>query len=137
MFFQNILEQCIDDTTGIYWYQVVPYSQQRKRFFKGTVWWKHSKQRRVEIRNDRCVLLNCVVGRFPLDILKRHHHERNIKLFPAVFQIRIRVRIQAESTCFWAIRIRILISLRKYSKKNLNFCSFVTSFWLFIFENDV
>jgi hypothetical protein len=25
----------------------------------------------------------CVVGRFPFDILKRHHHERNIKLFPA------------------------------------------------------
>jgi len=39
------------------------------------------------------------------------------------------------STCFWAswIRIRILISLRKYSKKNLDFYCFVTSFWLFIF----
>jgi hypothetical protein len=34
------------------------------------------------------------------------------------------------STCFWAswIRIRILLSLSKYSKKNLDFYCFVTSF---------
>jgi hypothetical protein len=40
------------------------------------------------------------------------------------------------STCFWVswIRIRILLSLSKYSKKNLDFYCFVTSFWLFIFE---
>jgi hypothetical protein len=54
---------------------------------------KTLKTGRVKIRIDRCVLLNCVVGRFPFDILKRHHHERNIKLFPAVFRIQIRVRI--------------------------------------------
>jgi hypothetical protein len=32
------------------------------------------------------------------------------------------------STCFWASRIRILLSLSKYSKKNLNFYCFVTFF---------
>ncbi len=43
------------------------------------------------------------------------------------------------STCFWAswIRIRILLSLSKNSKKNLNFYSFVTSFWLLSLKNDV
>ncbi len=40
------------------------------------------------------------------------------------------------SKCFWAswIRIRILLSLSKFSKKNLDLYSFVTSFWLFIYE---
>ncbi len=50
------------------------------------------------------------------------------------------------STCFWAsriqirvhlsevwIRIRILLSSSRNSKKNLDFYCFVTSFWLFIF----
>ncbi len=54
------------------------------------------------------------------------------------------------STCFWAswiririhqsevwIRIRILLSPSKKSKKNLASYCFVPSFWLFIFENDV
>jgi hypothetical protein len=35
------------------------------------------------------------------------------------------------------IRIRILLSLSKYNKKNLDFYCLVTSFRLFIFENDV
>ncbi len=38
------------------------------------------------------------------------------------------------STCFWASWIRILLSLSKYSNKNLDFYWFVTSFWLLIFE---
>ncbi len=40
---------------------------------------------------------------------------------------------------FWGswIRIRILLSLSKYNKKNLDFYCLATSFWLFIFENDV
>ncbi len=33
---------------------------------------------------NRSVRLNCLVGRFLLAILKRHHHERNIKLFSGV-----------------------------------------------------
>ncbi len=43
---------------------------------------------------------------------------------------------ESGSTCFWAswIRIRILLSLSKTSKKNLDFYCFVTSFWLFLLE---
>ncbi len=53
----------------------------------------------------------------------------------AVFQIRIRIRIRIHRIhVFWASRIRILLSLSKNSKKNLELYSFVTSFWLFIFE---
>ncbi len=42
------------------------------------------------------------------------------------------------SVSFWAswIRIRILLSSSKKSKKNLGSCCIVTSFWLFFFEND-
>ncbi len=53
------------------------------------------------------------------------------------------------STCFWAswirirfyqsevwTRIQILLSTSKKRKKNLDSFCFVTSFWLFIFEND-
>jgi hypothetical protein len=36
--------------------------------------------------------------------------------------------------CFWASRIRILLSSSKNSKKNLDSYCFVTSFGLFIFE---
>ncbi len=39
------------------------------------------------------------------------------------------------SICFWAFRIRILQSSSKNSKKNINYYCFVTSLWLFIFEN--
>jgi hypothetical protein len=39
------------------------------------------------------------------------------------------------STCFWASRI--LLSSSKIERKNLDFFCFVTSFGLFIFENDV
>jgi hypothetical protein len=70
--------------------------------------------------------------------------------FLAVLRIRIRFRTGSGSTCFWAtwiririhksevwirlwIRIRILLSLSKTSKKNLDFNCFVTSFWLFTF----
>jgi len=35
------------------------------------------------------------------------------------------------------VRLRILLSPAKKSKKNLDSNSFVTSFWLFIFENYV
>ncbi len=38
------------------------------------------------------------------------------------------------SVCFWASRIRILLSSIKNCKKNLDFYCFVTSFGLFIFE---
>ncbi len=38
------------------------------------------------------------------------------------------------STCFWASRIRILLSSSKNSKKNLDSYCLVTSFGLFIFE---
>jgi hypothetical protein len=35
---------------------------------------------------------------------------------------------ESGSTCFWASRIRILLSFSKNSKKNLDFYCFVTSF---------
>ncbi len=45
-----------------------------------------------------------------------------------------------QSICFsqvLRIRIRILLLSSKFSKKNLDSYCFVTSLWLFIFENDV
>ncbi len=38
------------------------------------------------------------------------------------------------STCFWASWIRILLSLSKNGKKNLDFYCSVTCFWLFTLE---
>jgi hypothetical protein len=56
-------------------------------------------------------------------------------LFKSVLRIWIRIRM------YWAswirIRIRNLLSLSKNSEKNLDSYCFVTSFWLFIFENYV
>jgi hypothetical protein len=58
-------------------------------------------------------------------------------------QIRIRTETTANtknqcsrsgSTCFWASRIRILLSSSKNSKQHLDSYCFVTSFGLFIFE---
>ncbi len=44
------------------------------------------------------------------------------------------IRIRILSEVWIRIRLRILLSLSKYSKKNLDFYCFVTSFWLFIVE---
>ncbi len=44
---------------------------------------------------------------------------------------------ESGSTCFGASWIRILLSPSKISKKNLDSYCFVTSFWLFVFKNDV
>jgi hypothetical protein len=50
--------------------------------------------------------------------------------------LRIRIRIH-RTTCFWASRIRILLSSCKNSKKNLDSYYFVTLFELLSLKNDV
>jgi hypothetical protein len=56
----------------------------------------------------------------------------------AVLRIRTRIRIH-RIHMNWApwFRIRILLSLSKYSKKNLDFYCFVTSFDFLSLKNDV
>jgi hypothetical protein len=59
--------------------------------------------------------------------------------FNNAFQPVFRIRTRSESTCFWAswIRIRILLSSCKNSKKNLDSYYFVTLFDFLSLENYV
>ncbi len=85
---------------------------------------KTNKSWRFQNNREKCqlkVLRRCKGDNLMKRMLKQRT-ERGLFLRQTVFRIRIHV--------FWA-------SLSKYNKKNLDFYCFVTSFWLYIFENDV